>query len=611
MASAVALLAFSAQSYAQVGCTSDEDPLCNDNKSCTVDACKHLDTGGTVCQHSRQDTLCPDDGFSCTHEGCDPSNGNSDPTTGCIRPRVNEDCNDEASCTTDGCNPTAANHDPITGCIFSRDDSQCNDSEDCTNDGCNPTAEGSDEDGCVFSLIEDCCRNDDDCPSDSQGIECIDNYCDLETHTCKIALIQSGARVSGDQKGSLLVFSKIEIKWDADGNLIQDTILDMSNDADLDGVEVQAYFVNGDRQIEERYDMEGNVVQEFEPGWNTADCRFHMTKNQPHFWSAANGSTKCQPFTVLDEDGRLDSEVTDGTRLLRGFVIMWAVKFTDPQRVDVVAGISENGYWEEIRWNHLKGDAVIVNYRLGSAWEYNAWAYQARCGVTGEALRDCTQYAELNYGCLDSAVIPGRLDMDGYQYDSNFDELLLDFYASGSTGLSSIDVGVMVDTDLTLHSMDVDVRQDGEGPILTKAEFEIFNENESKFSGTRRCICCWDQTLLSNYVRTVAVPNHFLRSKLGTNKGYARIDGVHSTECDYYDICGIEPRRMTGWAVAGGGYDLSRGTALVGLAFKILTFTGTGSNTEWAGGNLHGTGEQPATIVVDVEQGSGEAQGGP
>ncbi len=438
--------------------------------------------------------------------------------------------------------------------------------------------------------------------------------CGLATSCSSTITVEPRKRVGGDQKGSLLVFSKVEIKWTAEGQLVQDTFLDISNDADESGVDVQAYFINGDIGLEQIVDPNsGAILQDFEPGWNTADCRFHLTKRQPHYWSAARGSSKCQPFTVLDEDGpgRLDREANDGSRILRGFVVMWAVKFHDPQHNGSAIGQGENGYWEEIRWNHLKGDAVLVNYRDGSAWEYNAWAYQARCGNTGDGLLDCTA-ADPNGTCCAAEVIPGQLDMDGFQYDINFDELLMDFYASGSTGFSSTNTTVMVDTDLTLHSMDIDVRQDGEGPILTKAEFEIFNENESKFSGTRRCICCWDQTLLSNYVRNASIPNHFLRTQLRTDKGVARIDGVHSTECDYFETCGIHARPSFG-VTAGvlNGFSPSHDTALAGLSAKILTFSGAKSNVEWAGGNLHGTGEQSSTLRVDVGQGSGEAHGVP
>ena len=34
-----------------------------------------------------------------------------------------------------------------------------------------------------------------------------------------------------------------------------------------------------------------------------------------------------------------------------------------------------NGFSEEIRWNHLSGDAVIVNYHDHTAWEYNTWNF--------------------------------------------------------------------------------------------------------------------------------------------------------------------------------------------------------------------------------------------
>ncbi len=421
--------------------------------------------------------------------------------------------------------------------------------------------------------------------------------------------IEPTPRVSGTQKGSLLVFSDVELRWDPNGVLTQDTFLAVANDADLGSVNVQAWFINGDIQIEQIVDESGELIQEFEPGWNTADCRFELTKNQPHYWSAARGSNKCQPFIVLDEDGpgRIDRSavVAAGPRVLRGYVVMVAVS----QPAMMVAGVLDHpNAWQEIRWNHLYGSGAVLNYANGGGHEYNAWAYQARCGETGEPLLDC-QTVDVNGTCCTAEVVPGRLDMDGFQYDINFDELLLGFYASGSTALSNTNTTVMVDTALTLHTMDIDVRQDGDGPILTKAEFEIYNEFESKFSGTRKCICCWDQSLLSNYVRDESIPNHFLRTQLHTDTGSARIDGVHSRECDYFDTCGIWPRVTdsgTGTVVAGGNPDFSRDTALLGVAVKQLTFTGPRSNFETAGMNLVGSGEQQSRFRFDVDFASGE-----
>ena len=413
-------------------------------------------------------------------------------------------------------------------------------------------------------------------------------------------------RVASDQKGSLLVFSKVEVRWDAKGNLIQDTVLDVSNEADGNSVDVQAYFINGDVQVDQDEDANGNILRTFEPGWNTADCRFQLTQHQPHFWSAAKGSTKCQPFSVLDMDGpgRVDPTATDGSRVLRGFVVMWAVDFQFPR----VAGDTADGRWNEIRWNDLKGDAIIINYAEGSAWEYNAWAYQNTCVEKGAPIRDCTD-RDRNGVCCEARPVPGVLPIDGFSYDVNFDTLLLDFYASGSTGLTRSGVTVMVDTELVTHSMDIDLRQDGRGPVLTKVEAEIFNENESKFSGTRRCMCCWDGTDLGDYVRDESAPNHFLRTKLGTNKGTARLDGVDSDECDYEEVCNVDRMRRPErpMRIRPGRMP---GTPLLGVAVKELTFTGAIQKVERAGTNLVGVGEESSVIRYDRAEGTGELQGG-
>jgi len=401
-------------------------------------------------------------------------------------------------------------------------------------------------------------------------------------------------RVSSTQKGSILIYSKIEIKWDAQGELIQDTFLDISNDYPGD-VSVQAFFINGDTELEEICTGEPcvDIIQEYEPGWNTADCRFTLTGDQPHFWSAANGSDKCQSFTVLDDGGRPDPETGMTSRILRGYAIFIAVDFVTLQ--------NPGQLWLPIRWNHLKGDAVIVNYADGSAWEYNAWAIQAHIVPHGAP--------------VDEPGAPCRID--GGVYDSAFSSLLLDFYASGSTVLSGGGQEVMVDTDLTLHTVSADLRQDGCGPILTKVEAEIWNEFETKFSGTRRCICCWDQTMLSDWVRSVAVPNHFTRASLRTDKGKARLQGVRSTECDYEALCG-QTAKMKRWnnctdsgvAGFGGHFDTlnqSDDAALLGLATKFMTFTPSGEKAT-AGMNLVGMGTTGAYIVMDPMFGPQESR---
>jgi hypothetical protein len=152
-----------------------------------------------------------------------------------------------------------------------------------------------------------------------------------------------------------------------------------------------------------------------------------------------------------------------------------------------------------------------------------------------------------------------------------------------------------VDTDITLHPVSVDLRQDGDGPVITKADFLIWNEFESEFSGTRRCIACWDQTLASVYSEPPFVSNFFLRSALHTDKGKARILGMASTECDF-----IRPF-----------FKPSENAAMLGLAAKVIDFSGASGDRTMAGMNLVGTGAEAALIRYDLEAGPQGLSKGP
>ncbi len=393
-----------------------------------------------------------------------------------------------------------------------------------------------------------------------------------------VAGASDAQRVSASKKGSLLIFSKVELKWDATGRLTQDTFLDLTNDYTRD-VLVQLYFINGDAPLDAVEDPLGTfVIERWHPGWNWVDCQIMLTRNEPTYWSVLTGMNShggvCQPFTVLDPGdppGRPDLDGPPGSRVLRGFVYAWAV--------------DEQG--REIRWNHLKGDAVLVNYKDTAAWEYQAWSLQAlrgasdelpgkrtdRCVISGvecDTAADCP----LVERCSGSA---GDLQADGNEYDIAFDKLLLDFYATGSDAFSRGGVTVQVDTDLTLHAVSADLRQETGGPVTTKANFYIWNMNEVQFSGTHRCITCWDQTLLSNYTRQ-GIANHFMRHNLHTDKGKARINGIWSP------------------SVCPGSEDV----AILGVAAKILQFSGATDGVAYAGMNLVGSGEQSASIQYDV-----------
>lgn len=245
--------------------------------------------------------------------------------------------------------------------------------------------------------------------------------------TIERAVLDNNSPVGGiAQKGSLLAFAKVQARWNAQGQLIEDTFIDIANDGAND-VHIQAYLVNGDLCA-------------------TVDRGFTLTKNQPAFWSAGTidpvyGPSlpelfdQCPDMDDDDHDGRPDNP---GGRIARGYLVLWAV---DPATL------------HEIRWNHLKGDALIVNYRDGAAWEYEAWSFRAVAGTRSG----------------DQLLAPyGQLDLDAMEYDAVPDTLLLDFYASGATLGRAPGPMATVDTDLTLWAVLKNLRHDAPVPDCTE-----------------------------------------------------------------------------------------------------------------------------------------------
>jgi len=364
----------------------------------------------------------------------------------------------------------------------------------------------------------------------------MDNH-ENESICCTTAeIVELRGRVKAEQKGSLLIWPKVELRWNAAGELIQDTFIDVTNDYP-DDVLVQLYFVNGDQPLAE----DPVAGERAHPGCNWVDNLILLTADEPAYWSVAAGLPKgVSPFTVLDPGTPPGRPATDGSgqRVLRGYVLGWAVNS---------AGLP-------IRWNHLKGDALLVHYEEASAWEYSAYSCQTFLNEQGAAVSQ-----------------DGQLRLDGVMYDIGFSRLLLDFYAEDSEPFSQPGLNVILQTDLTLLPLAIDLRQDHEEPVYTKAMFDVWNSNEIKFSGARFCLWCWDQRWLADIY-----PQHFLRANLQTDKGKTRIDGVASTDCpDSTDV------------------------SLLGVAAKLLYFEQVQERVR-AGTHLTGQGEEAGLILYDV-----------
>lgn len=292
--------------------------------------------------------------------------------------------------------------------------------------------------------------------------------------SCASAFALNGAyRTSATEKGSILVWPKIEVRWDQDGNLIQDTFVTINNDYQ-DDVRVHLFFVSDT--------------------CTNRDNELVLTENDPAYWSVATGlPLGCSPFTVVATPYLEDPNDPDSDYILRGYVVGFAVNATD----------------EPICWNHLFGTASIVHYGNSDVAAYNAYAFAARSPTPN------------GNGCTGLVVGPvGTLNLNGTQYDYGFNYLLLDFFASGSHAFAGGGVDVLHDTKLALMILSQDFRTDDVIPYITQIQFDrIWNENELGMSGQEYCLVKWSERYLSD------IGGYFLLQNLQTNKGYARIYG--------------------------------------------------------------------------------------
>lgn len=216
-------------------------------------------------------------------------------------------------------------------------------------------------------------------------------------------------RATVSAKGSLLIWPKVELKWDAQGRLIQDTFITVVNDNPGEA-RMQFYFVNGDGELPPEF-IQGELVERGHPGWNWVDNQLSLTGDQSVYWSVATGQPAgTSPFAVLDPGnppGRPDHDaINPGGRVLRGFVVGWAV----------------NGAGEEIRWNHLTGGGTLVNFRDGTAAGYPATAFACVSGALEGQWTD---------------NVPGDLKLNGLEYAHAPDALILEFFTTGSEALSN------------------------------------------------------------------------------------------------------------------------------------------------------------------------------
>jgi len=293
--------------------------------------------------------------------------------------------------------------------------------------------------------------------------------------------------VGTNQKGSLLVWPKIEA-FDS----TVDTYILIGNDNSLVpafGSVLASAFV-----YVKCYWMDSNQTVE--------DFQFPLSPFQPFYFSAMTGHGDYDDIQVPPFVGV-------------GSLVCFA---------------EDAGDQTQVPYNHLYGSALIV-YPAGSdpvtAVSYNAYSFRWEGAGAG--------------------ANPGKLPLSGDTgYDACPAYLVENFLASDGLASGTV-LGTFERPDLTLWPCKQDLRQDRQ-PTCTKAKFDVWNENEVKFTGAYQCFKCFYEGFLDE-IGSTNMQNgfssdttqkgngfgwdKFLEHTLGTEVGRFRVSGVTSSACTF------------------------------------------------------------------------------
>jgi hypothetical protein len=275
-----------------------------------------------------------------------------------------------------------------------------------------------------------------------------------------------------------------------------------------------------------------------------------MTRKQPIWFSVKNHSGT---FPVAQFPS--DSLSTFPGDVNTGALLCWA---TD-------AALST-----QISHNHLSGTATAVwgNGPDQVAFTYPSWNFTARPGTAAGA----------------AVGTPGRLDLTGADtaYDACPNYLIGHFspaQAPVETG-SGAGTEVVGDNGLIVLSCNQDLRQDFT-PHFTKLQFQVWNEQEVKFTGAYECSDGHKFLLLASGADVGR--ENFSYNVVQSTAAQIKVKGVASTQCNPP----VTPRP-------------SEASGLVGVLSTSLNSSGT-EDLAIVGTTLNGAGVQPGFILWDAQ----------
>ncbi|MGE3840270.1 MAG: hypothetical protein AB7I50_01660, partial [Vicinamibacterales bacterium] len=305
------------------------------------------------------------------------------------------------------------------------------------------------------------------------------------------------------QKGSLLIWPDIRV----DG--AWNTLIRLQNDGSQD-VEVICYWMDGNK--------------------NRVDFVVTSTRSQPFWFDAltGNGTDRVNRFpggpangfnnpllgpAALPNPAGLGGPQTGAYG--KGLLACWAV---------------DAGEQNHVKWNHLSGTATVYHPAAG-AYEYNASAFFIPTGLD-----------------LQPVGTSGVRNLNGVEYDSCPLYQMGQFSPQGAVEPLNPEPGVVPLSvswnRLTLVGCSLDFGQDWTA-VYTKWHFDVWNEDEVKFTGAFECADSWHEIDLFTpgtvpVERTAtafedgldAGANNFQSATLGTFAARYRVQGIKSTQCE-------------------------------------------------------------------------------
>lgn len=311
------------------------------------------------------------------------------------------------------------------------------------------------------------------------------------------------------QKGSLLLFPDVRVDAEAADPLrLWNTLIRMQNDGTID-VNVKCYWMDGNK--------------------NRVDFGFSITRGQAFWFDArtGNGTFGVNPFPLVPANGidnphlitpPATTEAADGSGPYRkGLLACWAV---------------DAGHQNQVKWNHLSGTATLYHPFLG-AYEYNAFAFAVPTGID-----------------LEPVGVPGTLNLNGVEYDSCPQYQMAQFTPAGpynnpapNPAFPPAAVPVQA-VRLAIAGCTLDLRQDYV-PVYTKLDFEVWNEDEIKYTGAFECADSWHETEFNTNPTANAgggidsAAQNFQWATLQTYSARYRVRGVASTQCTASQAVGV------------------------------------------------------------------------